>query len=145
MKEAIVNAVYHRGYEPEFGEVTLPIHPRFLVRHALQEASYLWAIGEKEQGFNHLKRAFDKNPSSGALASQLIEYAFVIHHEAIAKQVIATFEQTPNPNEAIEPYLTMVRLLIDKGKMNEVNDILKRLPPQMSADDFVQLAAISER
>ena len=126
-------------------EVTLPVHPRFSVRQALQEATYLWVMGEKIKGINHLKKNFDNQPASGALASQLIEYAFILHHEALAKQVMATFEQTPEKNEPVQPYLTMARLLIDREYLQEASELLKRMPPLESADDFAQAAAIKKR
>jgi ATP-dependent DNA helicase RecG len=126
-------------------EVTLPVHPHFSVRQALQEATYLWAMGEKVKGINHLKKSFDNQPASGALASQLIEYAFIQHHEALAKQVMATFEQTPAKNEPVQPYLTMARLLIDREYLQEASELLKRMPPLESADDFAQAAVIKKR
>jgi ATP-dependent DNA helicase RecG len=126
-------------------EVTLPIHPRFLVRQALQEASYLWATGEKEKALNHLKRVFDNQPASGALASQLIEYAFILDHATLAKQVMTTFEQISPKMEAVQPYLTMARLLTDRGNIQEANHLLKRMPPLKNADDLTLVAALKKR
>ncbi len=124
-------------------EVRLPVHPRFSVRYALSQASYLWATGEKEAGINHLKRAFDNQPASGALASQLIEYAFILHDETLAQQIMAIFEQTPLKNEPVQPYLTLVRLLIDRGQISEASQLLKRMP--QSNDDFAQVADLKKR
>jgi ATP-dependent DNA helicase RecG len=126
-------------------EVTLPVHPRFLVRQALNDANYHWATGEKTKGFNILKQAFYNQPASGALASQLIEYAFVLHKEAVAKEVMAIFEQTPVKNEAVQPYLSMARLLIDRRNTQEASEILERMPPLESADDLAQATAIKEQ
>lgn len=58
--------------------VILPVHPRYQVVHALREAAHLWVVGEKSQTINHLKRAFERQPSSGALASQIIEIELFI-------------------------------------------------------------------
>ncbi len=138
-------AQFRFDQQRSYFEVTLPVHPHFLVRQALQEASYLWATGEKEKGLNHLKRAFDNQPTSGALASQLIEYAFILHHETLAKQVMAKFEQTTTKNEAVQPYLTIIRLLIDQQEIDEANALLKRMPPLENADDFALAAAIKKR
>ena len=126
-------------------EVRLPIHPRFLVRQALQEASYLWATGEKEKALNHLKRVFDNQPASGALASQLIEYAFILDHATLAKQVMTTFEQISAKMEAVQPYLTMARLLTDRGNIQEANNLLKRMPSLKNADDLTLVAALKKR
>jgi ATP-dependent DNA helicase RecG len=142
-ENASPQAIFRFDEQRSYFEVTLPVHPRFTERHALQEASYLWATGELEKGLNHLKRAFDNQPNSGALANQLIEYAFILHHDALAKQVMAIFEQTKN--EAVQPYLSMTRLLIDRGLVQEASDILKRMPPLKSADDFAQAAALKKR
>ena len=75
--------------------VILPAHPRYKVIHALRESALLWSTGERDAALSHLKRAFDAQPSSGALASQLIDYLITMDDLATAEHVFTQFDSQP--------------------------------------------------
>ncbi len=53
--------------------VTLPAHPQYVVLHAVREAAYLWATGQKSAALNRLAEAKART-ASGILWAQIIEY-----------------------------------------------------------------------
>jgi dihydroorotase-like cyclic amidohydrolase len=58
---------------------------------------------------------------------------------------MTTFEQISPKMEAVQPYLTMARLLTDRGNIQEANHLLKRMPPLKNADDLTLVAALKKR
>ena len=125
--------------------VILPVHPRYQVLHGLREASHLWAIGEKDHALSHLQRAFDQQPSSGALASQLIEYTFGLDKPELADRVMETFEATEAKGQASQPYLTLARLLLDRNRPRQAEKVLRRIPPSRTIDDTIEAAILKKR
>jgi len=125
--------------------VILPVHPRYQVLHSLREAAHLWAIGEKGNAVAHLERAFERVPASGALAAQLIEYAFAQEDERLAFSIMEIFEEQEARNETSMPYLTMARLLVDRNQTDEALVILERIPPQRTIDETMQAAILKKR
>jgi ATP-dependent DNA helicase RecG len=126
-------------------KVILPVHPRYQVLNALRESARLWAIGEKSQAIDHLERAHQSQPGSGALASQLIEYAFGVGNIQLAERVFHSFEAQSDKTQASQPYLTMARLLINRDRNKEAAEILNRIPPNQSIDDTVEAAVLKKR
>ena len=127
-------------------KVILPVHPRYQVLHALREAAHLWAVGEKIQAVRHLERTFNHQPSSGALASQLIEYAFGIHDLDLAYRILRTFKEQEEPkSESSLPHLTLARFLIDRGQHKEANEILGHIPSSRTFNDTVEAAILLKR
>jgi ATP-dependent DNA helicase RecG len=124
---------------------TLPVHPRFLVLHALREAAHLWAIGERHQALDLLNRAFDQQPSSGALASQLIEYAFGLEDPERARQALDRFDREHRKSEGPRPYLTHARLLIDRNRAKEGIESLNRIPKLRTLDETLEAAILKKR
>ena len=53
----------------------LPVHPRCRVIHALRESGLLWITGKRGEALNHLVRAAQDQPGSGAVTGQIIDYA----------------------------------------------------------------------
>lgn len=131
----------HRTYF----RVILPAHPQYQVLHVIREAAHLWAIGEKKQAINSLERAFERQPSSGALTSQLIEYAFGVEKIELAQNVFRIFEGQTLKSEPSLPYITMGRLLIDKGRAKEANEILGRIPSTRTVNDTVEAAILMKK
>lgn len=59
--------------ERTYFRVTLPAHPQYVVLHAIREAAYLWATGQKDAALSRLSESKNADPS-GILWAQLIEY-----------------------------------------------------------------------
>jgi ATP-dependent DNA helicase RecG len=125
--------------------VVLPVHPRFQVIHSIREAAHLWAIGEKNNAIALLERAFSRQPNSGALASQLIEYYFGFDNPSFAYKVINTFEKEHNKGEINLPYLTMAKMLIDNNKPRESTEFLRKIIPSQNIRDIIEAAILRKR
>jgi ATP-dependent DNA helicase RecG len=125
--------------------VILPVHPRYQTIHAIREAAHLWSIGEKRQSIALLKRAFEKQPSSGALANQIVEYAAAQGDIEYALQVVATFEKQVNRTEASLPFLTLARLFLDQNRIKDAQDILQRMPISRTVHDTLEAAVLRKR
>jgi len=104
--------------ERTYFQSILPVHPRYEVLHALREAGSLWAIGEKRQAIDHLRRARERQPGSGALTTQLIEYAFAVDDSELANATMADFQRRAERSEIAQPFLAMARLLLDRNRSN---------------------------
>ncbi len=98
-------AVFDFDENRTYFRVILPVHPRYQTIHALREAGHLWATGEKTAAVNHLRRAFEKQPTSGALTAQLIEYGLGLNDEGLAEATLARFEEQKVPTDRSLPYL----------------------------------------
>jgi ATP-dependent DNA helicase RecG len=136
------------NFDPErtYFQVILPVHPRYEVLHALREAGSLWVIGEKKQAVDHLKRAYDRQPGSGALATQLIEYGMSIGDSDLAYQTLASFGTQKRTSETTQPFLAMARLLLDRSKAKEAAEILKRMPTGRSNEsELLETATLKKR
>lgn len=131
--------------ERTYFRAILPVHPRYQALHALREAAHLWATGDKKQAIAHLQRAFRSLPSSGAIASQIIEYAFGLSDLDLARNVLTRFEKEPGGSEASQPYLTMARLLMDRDLTDEASGILKRIPQVRTARESTEAAILKKR
>ncbi|MBW8874273.1 MAG: putative DNA binding domain-containing protein [Acidobacteria bacterium] len=102
----------------------LPVHPRYLVLHALREAGYLWATGEKESALEHLERSFDRLPDSAALTTQIIEYALALNDYSRAERTLDRYETAGG--ESIDPILTLVRYVTTRGSLEEAESFLAK-------------------
>lgn len=131
--------------ERTFFRVILPAHPRYQVLHAIREAAHLWAIGEKAKAINLIERAFERQPSSGALAGQYIEYAFGSGDYEIATNIIQRFSEQPIKSEQARPYITMARVLLDRGRIKEANDMLSQIPLLRTANDTLEAAILKKK
>ncbi len=122
------DAIFDFDKDRTYFRVILPVHPRYLVVHALRGAAYLWATGKKTAAIDHLERAFKSQPSSGALASQLIEYSINDENLDLARTSLETFEKQERKSEVFLPFLTMARLLLDRSHSEEATVVLNKLP-----------------
>lgn len=134
-------------FDPDrtYFRVILPVHPRYQILHASQEAARLWITGERPRSLAHLKRAYERQPSSGALASQIIEYAFATDEVELALQVFETFERQKDKTEASLPFLTLGRLYIGLNQIKEAQQILARMPISRSIHDTLEAAVLKKR
>ena len=93
--------------------VILPVHPRYRVIHALRESAWMWATGKRDEALNHLSRAAEDQPGSGAVTGQMIEYAAVLDDLELAKAYLEHFESVENRTEGSQPYLRYAAVLLN--------------------------------
>ena len=125
--------------------VTLPAHPRYKVIHAIREGALLWSTGEREAALAHLKRAFDAQPGSGALASRLIDYLAVNDDLTAAEHILEQFISHPLKTESAHPYLVYARVLLDRSQPSKARQILDVMPSSGPAGDTFETAILRKR
>ena len=125
--------------------VILPVHPRYRVIHALRESAMLWATGKRRQALDHLARAAEDQPGSGAVAGQLIEYAAVLDDIQLAKGYLERFDSAEHRTEESQPYLRYVTALLNRGRRDEARAWLDRAPAGGGYDDLLEAAILSKR
>lgn len=132
-------------FAENYFRVTLPVHPRYQVVHALREAIQLWAVGEKEHAMKYLAEVSIQRPESGALASQLVEYAFSSGNTGLAKETLDRFERQPNRSEPTLPFRTLARLFADQQNYSEANQCLDRMPQLTDYSELIETAILKKR
>lgn len=125
--------------------VTLPVHPRYRVLHALREAGHLWATGDRDGGLAHLLRTLDQQPGSGAIAGQIIEYATASDNLELARKVLDRFHNETAKSEAARPYLVLAKALLDRNETEEARRTLAMVSPASSHADIVEAAVLRKR
>jgi ATP-dependent DNA helicase RecG len=134
--------------ERTYFRVTLPVHPGYRVLHALRESGHLWVTGERRDALAHLRRTFDQQPGSGALAEQMIEYAMELGDVDAAREVLDRFHSAPNKSEPLRPYIRMTMRLLDHGLEAEARQLLNRSAPMelgAPASEAAELAILRKR
>ncbi len=112
--------------------VVLPAHPRYVLVHALREGSYLWSIGERRAAVDKLKGVFQQQSSSGAIASQLIEYLYDTGDRTQADDIFKEFHRKSLKTEAEQPYLRYVKILIGNDEHEKAQEVIEC----MSENDY---------
>lgn len=125
--------------------VILPVHPRYRVIHALRESALLWATGKRREALNHLSRAAQDQPGSGAVIGQIIEYAAASDDLELAKTCLERFETVPTRTEVSQPYLRYVAALLNRGRGEEARRWLSRVPATSGYGDLLETAILSKR
>ncbi len=106
--------------------VILPVHPKYQTLHSLREATHLWAIGYQDRALEILKNAFNSQPSSAVIASQLIEYLMKLEQLDEANKVFNRFKEQPIGEQNSQPYLVYAKELLDLGIRKKMEDLQKK-------------------
>ena len=125
--------------------VVLPAHPRYKVIHALREAGLLWSTGERQVALAHLRRAFDDQSGSGALAGRLIDYLAASDDMVAAAHIFQQFDTHPAKTEPAQPYLAFARALLDRNQPSAARRVLDDMPDSRPAEDTLELAILLKR
>ena len=125
--------------------VVLPAHPRYQVVHALRESALMWSTGDRPPAIAHLRRLFESSPESGAIARQLIEYAFVVGDLELAQSVFERFRGASNRTETSQPYLQYASGLLDRRLNREAGQVLELIPSAGPSTDIAEAAVLRKR
>lgn len=125
--------------------VTLPVHPRYQVLHALRESAHLWAIGDRANALAHLQRALEQQPGSGVIAGQIIEYAAANDHLELARETLERFHTEARKSDASVPYLRFAKALLDKNDAANARNVLAMMPPAVTFAYIADTALLRKR
>ncbi len=145
----------HEGGSPEprfdfdegrtYFRVILPVHPRYRVIHALREAAMMWVTGKRHEAINHLARAAQDQPGSGAVIGQIIEYSAALDDLHLAKEYLDRFESAEDRTEVAQPYLRYSAALLNRDRSKEARAWLARVPADSDDGDLLEAATLSKR
>lgn len=125
--------------------VILPVHPRHRVLHALREGATMWATGRRREAIDHLARAAQDQPGSGAVIGQLIEYSAAVDDLHLAKTYLDRFEAAERRTEAAQPYLRYAAALLNRDRHEEARAWLDRIPAESGDGDLLEAATLRKR
>jgi len=126
-------------------KVVLPAHPKYTVIHTLREAAYQWSIGEQTTAKKNLTAVFNKNPGSGAIAGQLIEYCFNSNEEESAKKVFEKYHGTTLKTEVDQPYLRYFRCLINSNNTTAASAVVNLIDERDYLNQPIEIAIAFKR
>lgn len=125
--------------------VTLPVHPRYQILTTIREADMKWVTGEREYAITKLKRAYEKVPTSGALASKIIDYASDLGDSSLAEEIYLNFKGQELRSEASRPFLSYAKHLIRNRRNKEANQILESIPSFGEKEDKLEIAMMKRK
>ncbi|HKI00944.1 MAG TPA: ATP-binding protein [Thermoanaerobaculia bacterium] len=123
--------------------VTLPVHPQYLVLHAQREASHLWVVGEKSQALDHLERTFERQQTSDALVSQIIEYSAALGD--LQRAINSLEKYAKSGGTMAQPFLSLAGLLLDQKRAQDAIAVLASIPVTRTREDTVEAAILKKR
>ena len=107
-------------------QATLPAHPEYLALSTLRDAAHLRALGEGEEALRRVESAWQSNPASAVLASEMIRSYAGRDEIGQAEEVLAKFEE--QGAEAAVPHVAnaLIEVLANAGKREQALQVLKR-------------------
>ncbi|MBI5059232.1 putative DNA binding domain-containing protein [candidate division KSB1 bacterium] len=120
--------VFDFDVERTYFRVILPAHPKYIVLQAVSEAAYMWSIGERAPAIRRLEDVFKGQPSSGAVAAQLIQFYAERDDLPAAERVFNEFRAQPLRSEGEQPYLRMFRIYLGSNLNLKARQVIDELP-----------------
>jgi ATP-dependent DNA helicase RecG len=105
----------------------------------------MWATGNRQGAIEHLLRVAVDQPGSGAIASQIIEYAAAMDNLDLAKDILTRFEGGGDRTEASQPYLRYAVAMLNRGRDEEARRALGQVPSTSGYGDLVETAILRKR
>lgn len=125
--------------------VVLPVHPRYRTLHALREGTLMWATGNRRESLEHLIRASEEQPGSGAIAGQIIEYAASLGDLSLVTETFERFNSVSNKTEVSQPYLRYAEVMLDIEDSREARRALSLIPTPSGHNDLIEAAILNKR
>jgi ATP-dependent DNA helicase RecG len=131
--------------ERTYFKVVLPAHPKYVLIHALREAAYQWSVGERSMAKQILQGVFEKNPGSGSIAGQLIEYYYNTDEEGRSEEAFQAFHKALLKTEPEQPYLRYFRCLINDDKVPQAKKVINSLDEKYHFEEPIDIAVAFKR
>lgn len=126
-------------------QATLPAHPEYLALSTLRDAAHLRALGEREEALRRVESAWQSNPASAVLASEMIRSYAGRDEIEQAEEVLAKFEE--QGAEAAVPHVTnaLIDVLANAGRREQALRLLKRGHSAAFGRDAIDTAILARR
>jgi len=131
--------------ERTYFRVTLPAHPEYVAITALRDAAHLRAIGDAVGAEQRLAAAFAASPSSGVLASALIEERGKQGDVEGASEVFDRFQAQPMRAGYGGVVPAMATVYLDARRDAEAKALLDQLSATLPAHEAIEAAILERR
>ena len=129
-----------------FFQVTLPAHPEYAALSALRDASHLRTIGEKDAALHRLESAWQSNPASGTLATELLRTRAQDGNIGEAREVYEAFKQQGHTTALHHVRNTLIDALMDAGEHDQARELLSGTATVgTSGQDAIDAAILARR
>ena len=112
---------------------TLPAHPEYGALSALRDAAHLRALGESSEALRRIESAWESNPASAILATEMIRVHAAAGELARAENVLDTFEAQGAQNAARHVVDTLIEVLTKAGEQHKARRLRNRAAPRTTA------------
>ena len=99
-----------------FFQATLPAHPEYAALSALRDAAHLRAVGEEAEAFRRVESAWEADPTSATLTTEMIRMCAAEGNIERAEAVYETFAEQGSHNEAPDVRNALIDALPEAGR-----------------------------
>ena len=124
---------------------TLPAHPEYAALSALRDAAHLRALGDHREAFHRIESAWESNPASAALASEMIREYARSGETGRAEEVLDTFEAQGSEGAVSHVTNTLIDALSRAGEEHRARKLLRQNRPALSGQDAIDAAILARR
>ena len=129
-----------------FFEATLPAHPEYAALTTLRDAAHIRVLGDETQALRRVESAWEANPSSATLATELIRMYSADGHVEKAEAVYETFVDVGLPNAVAHVRNTLIDALIDAGEDRKARLLFdSHRPRDVAGQDAIDAAILARR
>lgn len=124
---------------------TLPAHPEYSAIAAVRDAAHLRALGDELSASRRVEAAWQANPGSGILATELIRMYAKRGDLDKSEEVFAEFGKHGQASAAPHVANTLVEVLFEAGSTAKAKGVLDRLSTIAFGQDAIDAAILARR
>ena len=126
-------------------QATLPAHPEYAALSALRDAAHLRTLGEHREALRRVESAWESNPASAVLASEMIRTYAKSGEIERGEEVLETFE-AHGPESAVSHVAnTLIDGLLEAGEESKARKLLRQSRPALFGEDAIDAAILARR
>ena len=131
--------------ERTYFQATLPAHPEYGALSALRDAAHLRALGDVEAAFRRMETAWESNPASAVLATEMIRQLANAGETARAEGVLSDSREHGPDSAVAHVANTLADVMIEHGDREVALRLLRQRRPPLSGQDAIDAAILARR
>ncbi|MXX75942.1 MAG: hypothetical protein F4210_00125 [Holophagales bacterium] len=131
--------------ERTYFRATLPAHPEYVALSTLRDAAHLRAVGETEEALRRIEAAWESNPASAVLASEMIRSYAGRDEIERAEDVLATCVKRGAAGAIPHVRNALIDLLVNTGEEDRARRLLQRRDGPVFGQDAIDTAILARR
>lgn len=124
---------------------TLPAHPEYVALSTLRDAAHLRALGEREEALRRIESAWESNPASAVLASEMIRLYVERDELERAEGVLAIFTKRGSAGAIPHVANALIDVLANAGEKDRARRLLERRDGAVFGEDAIDTAILARR